>query len=69
MQTKSNPMVVVSKIVREGDRTLLYSRDWLSRGNEYWFKIIAGTDVDARVGDTVEYEPAGLNFGWFISKK
>jgi hypothetical protein len=71
MKKKFNPHVgtiIVSKVVREGSRTLIYSRDWQSRGNEYWFKVVGKAHIDVKVGDVVDYEPAGLTFGWFVEK-
>ena len=52
--------LTVTKVIREDDRTLLY-------GHPKWddYHIIAEPDVDVKVGDTVDYDPEGYNFGWF----
>ena len=52
--------LTVTKVVREDDRTLLY-------GHHKWhdYHIIADPDVVVQIGDIVEYEPDGYNFGWF----
>lgn len=35
-------------------------------GDEKDYHIIADEDCEARVGDVIEYEPDGVNFGWFV---
>ncbi len=47
------------KIIEEDtDRKLLY-------GNDDRYCLIAAMNDDIKVGDTVEYEGCGVNFGWF----
>ncbi len=50
--------MTVREIVPESDRVLLY-------GTDRSYHLIAGTEDEVEVGDTVEYEPCGINFGWF----
>ncbi|QQG45621.1 MAG: hypothetical protein HYW89_01735 [Candidatus Sungiibacteriota bacterium] len=50
--------MTVKKKVGETDRVLLY-------GTDHNYHLIARTVDDVEVGDTVEYEPYGVNFGWF----
>jgi hypothetical protein len=45
--------------VLSGPRTLLFGH-----GDSY--HLIAPLDVSVHVGDTVEYEPKGMNFGYFV---
>ena len=54
----------VSEIVADGDRLLLYREEPKSKLGRY--HVIADPSVMIRVGDIVEYEPDGVNFGWFI---
>jgi hypothetical protein len=60
---KEMSKLVVTRVEKEEDRVLLY-------GHEKWsdYCIICKPDVDIKVGDTVEYEPYGYNFGWFKQK-
>lgn len=46
----------VTNVVRDGDRTLLYI--------EKHYYIIVGKDSIINVGDEIEYEPYGVNFGF-----
>jgi hypothetical protein len=32
------------------------------------FHVIAGPEDNVQVGDEIEFEPYGLNFGWFKRK-
>lgn len=43
----------------EGDRTLLYAANPI-------YHVIADPAVNVEVGDTVEFKPYGVNFGWFL---
>lgn len=52
---------IVSEISIESDRILLY----LSGKPDY--HVIAGIDAAVAVGDTIEYTPEGVNFGWLAS--
>jgi hypothetical protein len=53
----------IVKIKNDGDRLLLYGDESFDR---WGYHIIAGMTDDIRVGDIVEYEPYGSNFGKFI---
>ena len=56
--------MVVAKIVVESDRTLIYGEGC---ENDFWsYHVIAGTKVKVKIGDRIEYEPEGMNFGWFV---
>jgi hypothetical protein len=56
---------IVVKIEDQGDRKLLYSENWLKSKLPYY--VIASPSDEVQIGDKVFYEPAGENFGWFIS--
>lgn len=60
-----NRTLTVGKIIDQKDRVLFYEN-----GKEY-YHIIASQEQAKGVneGDTIEYEPYGINFGWFVSKK
>lgn len=58
MKKETDTLVVVKKEVDE-DRILLY-------GTDPGYHIIADMNVKVKVGDTIEYEPCGYNFGWFV---
>jgi len=51
----------VSRVDDQGDRVLLY-------GKSPNFHVIAGPEDNVQVGDEIEFEPYGLNFGWFKRK-
>jgi len=51
--------MTVNKIDNQGDRILLY-------GQDESYHVIANTDVDVSIGDRIEYEPYGVNFGLFV---
>lgn len=61
----------VGRIERENDRILLYERpvapNWEPLYGEY--HVIAKADCQVNVGDTIEYEQGGINFGWMIARK
>jgi hypothetical protein len=52
--------LTVTAIVMNHDRKLLY-------GHPKWpnYHLIANLNDNVNVGDTVEYKPQGINFGWF----
>lgn len=53
----------IVKIKNDGDRLLLYGDEsW----NKWDYHIITGIKNVVNVGDIVEYEPYGSNFGRFI---
>lgn len=49
----------VASIRDEGDRIVIY-------GPEEKYHVIAAPGTTVQLNDTVEYEPCGWNFGWFI---
>jgi hypothetical protein len=51
----------VSRVDDQGDRVLLY-------GKSPDFHVIAGPEDNVQVGDEIEFEPYGYNFGWFKRK-
>jgi hypothetical protein len=51
--------MLVGGIENQGDRILLFA-DSLPD-----YHIIAGVDCPAQVGDVIQYEPYGYNFGWY----
>ena len=56
--TPKNKTDEVTKIVNEGDRLLIY-------GDQPNYYIVARPDEEIKVGDRFEYQPEGVNFGWF----
>lgn len=52
---------VITKIDDQGDRVLIYGH---SKWDDYHVIAEAGTQV--KVGDEIEYQPEGVNFGWFV---
>jgi hypothetical protein len=60
----------IARIEDQGDRILLYSADESQpiahRAGEY--HIIAPTGQNFRVGEEIEYQPCGANFGWFVRR-
>lgn len=52
---------VITKIDDQGDRVLLY-------GHPKWpdYHVIAPEGTSVKVGDIVEYQPEGYNFGRFV---
>jgi hypothetical protein len=63
------PTLKVDYIDSQGDRVLLYPKPTGSRLGE--FHVIAKPEDAAtvQVGDTIEYEPYGFNFGWLKPKE
>ena len=51
----------VHTVIRERDRVLLYGDPAYPQG----YHVIAETDCMAQPGETILYEPYGLNFGFF----
>jgi len=51
----------IERIDIQHDRILLYGKD-----NDY--HVIAPTDKSFSIGDVIEYEPYGYNFGWLICR-
>ncbi|MDD5453979.1 MAG: hypothetical protein PHW62_00565 [Candidatus Ratteibacteria bacterium] len=59
--TLNKRKMYVKRIQRDGNRTLLF-------GDEREYHVIAKKNIHIRIGDMIEYEPEGLNFGWFRKK-
>ena len=58
-----NKALQIRKIIIEEDRILIF-------GDDPQYHVIADEcDEPLFLGDTIEYEPCGFNFGWFIRKK
>lgn len=56
--------MTVRRIVNDGDRLLLC--EWRKNpGDNNEYRVIASLTCPARVGDVIEYEPFGKNFGFF----
>lgn len=55
--------LTITEIRDEGDRVLLY-------GKNRNYHIIATPEQakGLRIGQEIEYEPMGVNFGWFLAK-
>lgn len=53
----------VIKIEHQPDRVLLYKEV-----GRFPYYAIAKVDVKIEVGDIIEYDPCGFNFGWSIKK-
>jgi hypothetical protein len=64
LRLMTNPKTRVDTIVDDENRLLLYTNDDLGRKIRY--HIIASTKDCVKIGDTIEYEPYGVNFGYFI---
>ena len=63
--TTTNKTLIVGKIDAQEDRVLFYEE-----GIENFHIIASKKQADGiKEGDTIEYEPEGVNFGWFVSKK
>ena len=66
VKSKSTPKQAKTKIMKvgdlddQGDRILLYERPNAP------YHIIAPANAEVKVDDSVEYEPFGINFGWFV---
>lgn len=57
--------MTVVRIDNQGDRVLLYSNATPTNHDYY---VIAGKDCAVKVGDAIQYEPYGANFGWLITE-
>jgi hypothetical protein len=64
MITKTKTLVV-QRIKKESDRQLLYAGEDQGVIN---YHVIAGVSDQVAIGDKIEYEPYGINFGWFVAK-
>lgn len=56
--------MVAGRIVEQSDRILIYEKGHESDLLPYHVIAEVGTKVNP--GDKVEYEPGGVNFGWFV---
>ena len=56
-----NKYINISRIDDQGDRVLLF-------GKNPDYHIIASREDDVQVGNEIELEPCGWNFGWFKRK-
>ena len=65
---KISPTMNVAALKYELDRFLLFPFDRVtgSANNEY--SVVCEPDEKIKIGDTVEYETMGANFGWFLRK-
>ena len=59
-----NPAAVTSSLVvvaveHQHDRTIIYGKD-------IHYHVVAPKNAPVTEGDTIEYEPYGANFGWFV---
>ena len=52
---------VITRIDDQIDRVLIY-------GHPKWddYYVVAPAGTSANIGDEVEYQPDGYNFGWFV---
>ena len=57
-QSGPNKYINVSRVDDQGDRVLLF-------GLDPTYHIIASRADNVQVGDEIEFEPYGWNFGWF----
>lgn len=62
-----NPTLVIDRIDNQGDRLVIYPK---ADGKAIGYHVIASVEEVERlkVGDIIEHQPDGANFGWFISK-
>jgi hypothetical protein len=61
------PRMTVYRVVKEYDRVLLYKAPPKnSRVPDYY--VIDSKTSTIKKGDIIEYEPYGMNFGWFKRK-
>jgi len=56
-----NKFINISRVDDQGDRVLLF-------GKSPDYHIIASPEDGVQVGDEIEFEPCGWNFGWFVRK-
>lgn len=56
-----NKFITISRVDDQGDRVLLF-------GKSPNYHIIAGPEDNVQVGDEIEFETYGFNFGWFKRK-
>jgi len=82
-QTK-NQIMTIGHIEDEGDRVPIYPAPdaqvarkigeatvWTNEIDSGGYHVIVSPKAvhELKVGDIIEYEPYGSNFGWFVSKK
>lgn len=56
--------ITVGRIERTDDRMLIYEAA-TPTGSPEEYRVIASLTCPARVGDVIEYQHFGRNFGWF----
>lgn len=56
----------VALIYKQDNRLLLYGANPRTGEIDYGYHLIAPLDATVEVGDWVNYEPYGANFGWFV---
>jgi hypothetical protein len=66
----ANSEMIVTEIVDEGDRILIYGPDRPSDRLLGRYRVITSQEqaLCLKAGDTIEYEPCGANFGWFVRR-
>jgi hypothetical protein len=57
----ANKFINISRVDNQGDRVLLF-------GKSPDYHVIASPEDGVQVGDEIEFEPYGWNFGWFKRK-
>ncbi len=60
-----NKQLQVAHIEHEGDRLVIYGCGYEKDPIRY--HVVAKPNEEVNEGDTIEYEPYGFNFGWFVS--
>ena len=60
-QSGPSKFISVMSVHDQGDRVLLF-------GSDINYHIIASRADNVQVGDEIEFEPYGWNFGWFKRK-
>ena len=58
----------VAALKYELDRLLIFPFDRVTGLANNQYSVVCKPDEKIKIGDTVEYEPMGSNFGWFLRK-
>jgi hypothetical protein len=66
MSVGSEKVGTIRRIKRQADRTLLYLEE---EPDDYHVIATVEEGDKLRNGDTVHYEPEGVNFGWLVKTK
>ncbi|MBI2405247.1 hypothetical protein HYV22_03665 [Candidatus Gottesmanbacteria bacterium] len=56
--------MVIAKVDNQGDHIILYPEGY--ENDRLGYHVIANPEVEVKAGDSIEYEPYGVNFGWFV---